>query len=91
MADFDSFSCWFFLLRGKWVINVAAVTSALNLFKVVLITEDKIVLCYWDFDLAQDIIDYGTVPKELLLVEIVDEEGLVLLDVSPCHQVWKPV
>lgn len=46
---------------------------------------------YGNFDLSQNIIDYSTVPEELLLVKVIDEKGLVLLDISPCHQIWKPV
>lgn len=46
-------------------------------------------LCHWNFDLLEDVVDYGAIPKELLLFEVVYEEWRVQLDVFPCHEVGK--
>ena len=56
-----------------------------------MISEYEVVLGDRHFDFFEDIVNDCPVPKQLLLIEVVDKKGLVFLDVSPCHQVRKPV
>lgn len=56
-----------------------------------MVPEDEVVLGDWHFDAFEDVVDYGAIPEELLLVEVVDEKGLVPLDVAPGHQIRETV
>jgi hypothetical protein len=60
-------------------------SSLLNLIQIIMISKNEIMLGDWNLNSFQNIVDYGSVPKQLLLIEVVDEEGLMLLDVSPSH------
>jgi hypothetical protein len=60
-------------------------SSLLNLIQIIMIPKNEIMLSDWNLNSFQNIVDYGSVPKQLLLIEVVDEEGLMLLDVSPSH------
>jgi hypothetical protein len=60
-------------------------SSLLNLIQIIMIPKNEIMLSDWNLNSSQNIVDYGSVPKQLLLIEVVDEEGLMLLDVSPSH------
>jgi hypothetical protein len=60
-------------------------SSLLNLIQIIMISKNEIMLGDWNLNSFQNIVDYGSVPKQLLLIEVVDEEWLMLLDVSPSH------
>jgi hypothetical protein len=60
-------------------------SSLLDLIQIIMISKNEIMLGDWNLNSFQNIVDYGSVPKQLLLIEVVDEEGLMLLDVSPSH------
>lgn len=56
-----------------------------------MISEDEVMLGDWHFDAFEDVVDYSAIPEQLLLVQVVDEKGLMLLHVAPGHQVRKAV
>ena len=41
------------------------------------------------FKLFQNIINYSSIPKQLLLVQTVDQKRFMQFDVFPCHQIRK--
>lgn len=56
-----------------------------------MVPEDEVMFGDWHFDAFEDVVDYGAIPEELLLVEVVDQERLMLLDVAPRHEIRETI
>lgn len=48
-------------------------------------------LCDWHLDFLEDIINYSSIPKQLLLIQTIDQKRLMQFHILPCHEIGKAI